>query len=233
MLGRGFLPGEDRPGQPKILILSYGTWLTRYGGRRDIVGQAVNLNEDSYTVVGVLPREFSFAPRGNAEFWVPLLDKNGCEVRRSCHNLFGVGRLRDGVTPAAAFQEMKGIAAQLAVEYPGSNQGQGASVTPLSELIVGQVRPILFTLLSAAGLLLLIACVNVASLLLVRSEVRRREIAVRGALGATRVRLARQFATEGLLLAAVGSSAGILVAAWMMTTLRRLVPSRWPMECRF
>jgi macrolide transport system ATP-binding/permease protein len=224
MLGRGFLPGEDRPGQPKILILSYGTWLTRYGGRRDIVGQAVNLNEDSYTVVGVLPREFSFAPRGNAEFWVPLLDKNGCEVRRSCHNLFGVGRLRDGVTPAAAFQEMKGIAAQLAVEYPGSNQGQGASVTPLSALIVGQVRPILFTLLSAAGLLLLIACVNVASLLLVRSEVRRREIAVRGALGATRVRLARQFATEGLLLAAVGSSAGILVAAWMMTTLRRLVP---------
>ncbi len=224
MLGRDFLPGEDRPGQPKILILSYGTWLTRYGGRRDIVGQAVKLDADSYTVVGVLPREFSFAPRGNAEFWVPMLDKNGCEQRRSCHNLYGVGRLRDGVTPGAALEEMKAIAAQLAAQYPGSNQGQGASVMPLSELIVGKVRPILFTLLSAAGLLLLIACVNVASLLLVRSESRRREIAVRGALGATPVRLARQFVTEGLLLAAVGSAAGILVAAWMMTMLKRLVP---------
>ncbi|HXR39005.1 MAG TPA: ABC transporter permease [Terracidiphilus sp.] len=224
MLGRDFLPGEDRPGQAKILILSYGTWLTRYGGRRDIVGQAVNLNEDSYTIIGVLPREFSFAPRGNAEFWVPLLDKNGCEVRRSCHNLYGVGRLRDGVTQRAALEEMTAIAAQLAVQYPGSNQGQGASVMPLSELIVGKVRPILFTLLSAAGLLLLIACVNVASLLLVRSEARRREIAVRGALGATRVRLARQFVTEGLLLAAVGCIGGIIAAGWVMTMLKRLVP---------
>jgi predicted permease len=222
-LGRDFLPGEDRPGGLKILILSYGTWLTRYGGR-DILGQTVNLNEDTYTIVGVLPREFSFAPRPLAEFWVPLLDKNGCEQRRSCHDLFAIGRLRGGVTPQAALEEMKAIAAQLAAQFPGSNQGQGASVEPLSELIVGKVRPILLTLLGAATLLLLIACVNVASLLLVRSESRRREIAVRGALGATPARLMRQFVTEGLLLAVIGSAAGTLTAAWMMTLLKRLVP---------
>jgi predicted permease len=224
MLGRDFLPGEDQPGKAKILMLTYGTWLTRYGGRNDIVGQAVTLDDDSYTIVGVLPREFSFAPRGSAEFWVPLQNKNACEQRRSCHDLFAVGRLRDGVTSQAALEEMKAIAARLAVQYPGSNQGQGASVAPLSELIAGPVRPILLTLLGAAGLLLLIACVNVASLLLVRSESRRREIAVRGALGATRGRLIRQFVTEGLLLACFGCAAGVLAAGWLMAVLVRLVP---------
>jgi predicted permease len=224
VLGRDFLPGEDRPGQTKIVMLSYGTWLKRFGARPDVIGQAVTLSGDSYTIIGVLPREFSFAPRGDAEFWTPLLDKNGCEQRRSCHNLDGVGRLRDGVTVKAALEEMQAIAAQLAKQYPGSNQGQGASVLPLSELIVGQVRPILLTLLAGAGLLLLIACVNVASLLLVRSETWRREIAVRVALGATPLRLTRQFVTEGLLLAAAGSLSGALVAGWIMSLLKRLVP---------
>ena len=224
MLGRGFLPGEDQPGKPKIIVLTYGTWLKRFGGRRDVVGQSVSLSGDSYTIVGVLPREFAFAPRAIAEFYVPLLEKNGCEQRRSCHNLFGVGRLRDGVTMLAAREEMQSIAAQLAKQYPGSNQGQGASVVPLSEIIIGNVRPILLTLLAGAGLLLLIACVNVASLLLVRSESRRREIAVRGALGATPIRLVRQFVTEGLLLALAGCVAGLAVSTWLMTLLTKLVP---------
>jgi macrolide transport system ATP-binding/permease protein len=224
MLGRDFLPGEDRPGQAKIVMLPYGTWMKRYGARKDIIGQSVVLSGDTYTVVGVLPREFSFAPRGNAEFWIPLLEKNGCEERRSCHNLDGIGRLREEVTPQAALEEMKAIAAQLAKQYPGSNQGQGASVFPLSELIVGDVRPILLTLLGGAGLLLMIACVNVASLLLVRSESRRREVAVRGALGATPARLTRQFVTEGLLLACAGCVSGGLVAVWIMSLLKRLVP---------
>jgi predicted permease len=124
----------------------------------------------------------------------------------------------------AALDDMKAIAAQLEKQYPGSNQGQGASVIPLSEIIVGDVRPILLTLLGGAGLLLLIACVNVASLLLVRSESRKREIAVRGALGATRARLVRQFITEGMLLAVAGCAAGLGVANWMMTILGHLVP---------
>ncbi len=223
-LGRVFMPGEDFPGKPKIVLLTYGTWRQRFGGRKDIAGQSITLSGDAYTVVGVLPREFVFAPRANAEFYVPLLDKTGCEQRRSCHNLFGIGRLRDGVTMVVAREEMKAIAAQLAKQYPDSNQGQSASVIPLSEVIVGDVRPILLTLLGGAGLLLLIACVNVASLLLVRSESRRREIAVRGALGATPIRLVRQFVTEGLLLASAGCIGGLFVAIWLMKLLTGMVP---------
>ena len=224
MLGRDFLPGEDQPSGAKIVMLTYGAWQSRYGSRTDVVGQSVILDNAAYTIVGVLPRFFEFAPRATAEFYVPLLDKQPCEKRRSCHNLFGVGRLRDGVTPATALQDMKTIADQLAIQYPDSNKGQGASVQPLSEIIVGNVRPVLRTLLAAAGLLLLIAAMNVASLLLVRSESRRREIAVRGALGATPGRLTRQFVTEILLLALAGSAAGLLVARTTMTLLKGLLP---------
>jgi macrolide transport system ATP-binding/permease protein len=223
-LGRDFRPGEGKPGQPKIVMLTYGNWKKRFGGRREVIGQQVTLSGDAYTIVGVLPRSFSFGPRGGAEFWAPLLDKTGCEQRRSCHNLDGIGRLRPGVSLEAARADMQKIAAQLALQYPGSDQDQGASVLPLSEIIVGDVRPILLTLLAGAGLLLLIACVNVASLLLVRSEGRRREFAVRGALGATPARLTRQFVTEGLLLAVAGCAAGILVAGGTMSLLALLIP---------
>jgi macrolide transport system ATP-binding/permease protein len=226
MLGRDFRQGEDKPGGAKIAMLSYGTWMTRFGGRRDVIGQGVSLNGDPYTIVGVLPKNFAFAPRGGAEFWVPLLDRSGCEQRRSCHNLDGVGRLRSGVTVAQARADLKKIAAQLAAQYPNSNTGQGATVQPLSEQIVGQVQPILLTLLAGAGLLLLIASVNVSSLLLVRSESRRREIAVRGALGATLARLLRQFVTEALLLAAAGCGAGVGAVAGMMALLRNMFPKQ-------
>jgi predicted permease len=224
ILGRDFRPGEDKPGQPKIAILTYGTWMKRFGGRRDVIGESVSLTGEAYTIVGVLPRSFAYAPRASAELWVPLLDKTGCEKRRSCHNLDGVGRLRDGVTVQAALADMKAIAAQLAIQYPGSNKGQSASVLPLSEIFVGKLRPTLVTLLAGAGLLLLIACVNVASLMLVRAESRRRETAVRGALGATPARLVRQFVTEGLLLAGLGGAAGVVLAVVMMSLLARLVP---------
>lgn len=224
ILGRDFLPGEDRPGGAKIVILPYSTWQGRFSGRTNVIGQSVSLDGSNYTIVGVLPRAFAFAPEGSAEFWVPLLDKNGCEQRRSCHNLFGIGRLRDGISIEAARADFQRIAAQLEAQYPQSNRGQRAFVQPLAELIVGDVRPILLTLLAGAALLLVIACVNVASLLLVRSESRRREIAVRGALGATRARLVRQFVTEGLLLACAGCGMGLLVAGWAMALLTNLVP---------
>jgi macrolide transport system ATP-binding/permease protein len=226
MLGRDFRPGEDRPGGAKIAILSYGTWMQRFGGRRDVIGQVVSLSGNPFTIIGVLPRDFAFAPRGAPEFWVPMGDKSNCETRRSCHNLDGVGRLRDGVTIEQARADLKNIAAQLTIEYPKTNTGQRSSVQPLAEQIVGQVRPILLMLLAGAGLLLLIACVNVASLLLVRSESRRREIAVRGALGATRARLLRQFVTEALLLAMAGCGTGVLGAAGMMAGLRSLFPKQ-------
>jgi len=224
LLGRDFYPGEDRPGGPNVVLLSYGAWLHRFGARRDAVGQTVDLDGSAFTIIGVLPRTFSFAPSGNAEFWVPLNSFSPHEKMRGFYDFWGIGRLRDGVSIQAALAEMTAIAKQLQQQYAITGRNLGASVVPLSEVIVGDVRPILLTLLGGAGLLLLIACVNVASLVLVRSESRKREIAIRGALGATAARLVRQFITEGLLLAGSGSLAGVIVANDTMKLLGRLVP---------
>jgi predicted permease len=224
MLGRDFNPGEDRLGGPNLVLLSYGAYLHRFSARPDLVGQTVDLDNNAYTIIGVLPREFSFAPGGNAEFWVPINVLSPHEQTRNFYNFMGIGRLRDGVTILAAQSEMTAISKQLQRQYGITGRDLSAKVLPLSEVIVGDVRPILLALLGGAGLLLLIACVNVASLILLRSESRRREIAVRGALGATPLRLVRQFVTEGLLLALFGGLAGVIVAAGIMKLLGRLVP---------
>lgn len=224
MLGRDFNPGEDQPGGPNVTILSYGTWVHRFGARRDVVGQTVDLNNQPYLMIGVLPRSFSFAPAGNAEFWVPINVLSPHEQQRSFYNFWGIGRLRDDVTPQTAHAEMTNIAKQLQRQYPVHGIDLSASVVPLAEVIVGDVQLILLALLGGAGLLLLIAWVNVASLVLVCSESRRREIGVRGALGATPIRLICQFVTEGFLLALFGSLAGVPVAASLMKLLARLVP---------
>ena len=222
--GRDFNPGEDRPGAPETVILTYGAWQTRFAGREDIIGQPVTLNTVPHAIVGVLPPSFQFAPRGSPEFWTPLQAVSGCEVRRSCHNLDGVARLKDGVSIETARAEMDAIAARLQAQYPDSNRDQGAVVLRLSEAIVGDLRPVLLVLLGGAGLLLLIAFVNVTNLLLVRSEGRKRELAVRSALGASGGRLLRQFVTEGLLLAVVGGGLGLVAATWGMQFLRSLIP---------
>ena len=143
----------------------------------------MDLDKEAYTIIGVLPREFSFAPSGNAEFWVPINNFSSHEQSRTFYNFWGIGRLRDGVTIQTAQAEMTAIAKQLQRQYGITGRDLSASVVPLSEIIVGDVRPILLTLLGGAGLLLLIACVNVASLVLVRSESRRREIAVQRRAG--------------------------------------------------
>ena len=223
VMGRDFYAGEDLPAAPPSVILSYAAWQHRFDGRKDLVGQTVTLSGVAYTIVGVLPQDFQFAPRGNAEFWTTLHPADSCAQRRSCHNLNGIGRLKDGVSIETARADMKAIARQLEMQYPNENRGQGASVLPLAEAIVSDIRPILLVLLAGAGLLLVIACVNVSSLLLVRSEIRRREIAVRGALGASRGRLIRQFITEGLVLVAAGTSLGLMVAAAAMQLLTRLI----------
>jgi macrolide transport system ATP-binding/permease protein len=225
VLGRDFYAGEDLPAAPRVVMLSYAAWQKRFGGRSDVVGQTVILSGVSYTIIGVLPADFHFALRERAEFWATLHASSECDLRRSCHSLEGIARLKDGASLQSALADMKSIAAQLERQYPDSNRGQGASVVMLSQVIVGDIRPILLVLLGGAGLLLLIACVNVTSLLLVRSESRKREMAVRSALGASSTRLVRQFATEALLLVAIGSALGLVSAAWAMRLLTRLIPA--------
>jgi macrolide transport system ATP-binding/permease protein len=223
ILGRDFYNDEDKPGAADTVMVTHAAWQTRFGGRKDIIGQTVKLDGTPMTIIAVLPENFQFAPRGNAEFWATMHTLNGCEKRRGCHNLYGVGRLKDGVTVQMALADMTSIAKQLEVQYPGSNRGQWANVMPLYEEIVGDIRPILLVLLGGAGLLLVIACVNVSSLLLVRSEARRREIAVRGALGASQGRLVRQFVTEGLVLVVTGGALGLLCAYGAMQVLLRMI----------
>ncbi|MGZ4814901.1 MAG: ABC transporter permease [Terriglobales bacterium] len=223
ILGRDFYSGEDLPSAPHTVILSYSTWRNRFGGRKDVIGEAVTLSGIPHTIVGVLPYDFQFAPRGNAEFWTTLHADDNCSKRRGCHNFDGIGRLKDGVTVEMALANMKTVAKQLEQQYPADNRGQGASVLPLSEVIVRDIRPIFLVLLAGAGLLLVIACVNVSSLLLVRSESRKREIAVRGALGASRGRLIRQFMTEGIVLVAAGCLLGLLAANGAMRILISLI----------
>jgi macrolide transport system ATP-binding/permease protein len=222
-LGRDFYQGEDLPSAPRTVILTYAAWQKRFGGRKEVTSETVTLSGIPYAIVGVLPPDFQFAPRGSAEFFTTLHPTGQCDVRRSCHGLNGIGRLKDGVTVEMARSNMVTIARQLEMQYPNDNRGQGASVLPLSQTIVEDVRPLLLALLGGAGLLLLIACVNVSSLLLVRSESRKREIAVRGALGASRGRLIRQFITEGVVLIAAGTLLGLGAADAGMQILMHLI----------
>ena len=225
VLGRDFYNGEDSPEAPRTVILSYGAWQKRFGGKQEIIGQPITIDEESHLVVGVLPQNFHFAPIANADFWTTLNPSWGCYKARSCHVFRGVTRLKDDVSQDAALADVTRIAKDLESQYPDTNRNIGVKVVPLSEVIVGDVKPVLLVLLSGAGLLLLIACINVASLLLVRSETRRREWSVRRALGATRARLVRQFVIEGLVIVIVGSVAGLLSSHWAMQILKGLIPT--------
>ena len=224
-LGRDFHTGEDRPGGADVVIISHAAWHARFGGARDIIGRTVTLDTIPHTVIGVLPRDFHFAPREPAEFWTPFRAVAGCDVQRVCHALIGVARLKDGVSVEEAFADFDRIAKTLEQQYPDTNRGQGASVRPLATAIAGDLRPTLLTMLGGAGLLLLIACVNVSSLLLVRGESRRRELAVRSALGASRLRLASQFVTEAIVLVTASSVLGLALATAAMQLLADLVPT--------
>jgi macrolide transport system ATP-binding/permease protein len=138
-LGRDFYSGEDLPSAPKTVILSYSTWQKRFGGRKDAVGETVSLSGIPFTIVGVLPPDFQFAPGGNEEFWTTLHASDSCALRRSCHNFTGIGRLKDGVSIEMALANMQAIARQLELQYPKDNRGQGATVLPLAEVIVKDI----------------------------------------------------------------------------------------------
>ena len=223
-LGRDFYEGEQNPGAAHTVLLSDAVWRERFGGRTDALGRTVALNGTAYTIVGVLPAGFHYAPVEDAGYWILVTTDDGCAKERGCHNYSGIGRLKDGVAIAAAAAEMKQIADRLAHQFPDADAERGATVLPLAEIITGNLRPILLVLLAGALLLLLIACANSASLLLVRAESRKREVAVRGALGASPARLMRQLITEGLVLVSAASVLGIAAAAAAVKLLLRLIP---------
>jgi predicted permease len=223
LLGRDFLPEEGIPGQDHVVILSNRMWSRYFASDRDIIGKPIRMNGDPYTVVGVLPP--GMYDRLPMQLWVPLAFTPEQITNHNAHSILVMGRLKDGVSINQAQAEMTGIAAQLEKEFPQSNNGWGASVEPLHLNFLDPVtRRNLWLLLGAVSFLLLIACVNVANLLMARGTSRQREVAVRAALGASKLRIFRQFLTESLVLALVGGAFGILLAGLILDAITLVMP---------
>jgi len=220
LLGRTFVEGEDHAGRNHVAVLSYGLWHRLFGGNRDALQKEITLNGEKFQIIGVMPADYAFP--SSAELWVPW-DMDPAKLpHRGSHGFHAIGRLKPGVTPQQARADLQAIAQRLAQQYPNSNRGIGANVVELREQLVGHIRPALLVLLGAVTLVLLIACVNVANLLLARAGTRNREIALRLALGAAPARVVRQLLTESLLLSALAALPGLLLAVWGVTLLRSL-----------
>ena len=226
-LGRGFLPEEHQPGQNNVAILSHGLWQRRFGGDPDIVQQTISLDGRSYTVVGVMPSTFQFWDR-ESELWTPIAFTPQQAENRAGHSLSRViGQLKAGVTPEQARTEMGAIVDQLAAQH-ATNAGWHVIVVPLQDHMVRRIKPALLVLLVAVAFVLLIACGNVANLLLARAAGRQKEIGIRTALGARRERIIRQLLTESVLLALLGGALGLVLAKAGMDALLALAPQDLP-----
>lgn len=217
--GRAFLPEEELPGAPPVALISHGLWQRRFGGAADVVGQSLTLDDQPTTIVGVLPPEFRLLAADVVFPLGPRLRKIDSD-RGSHGGFFAYARLHDGMDLRDAQREMSAIAAALEREYPATNTQVGVFVTPLAEFLLGSAQPTLMLLAAAVGILLLIACANVANVLLARGLHRERETAVRSALGASRSRIVRLFLVEGFVIALAGSAVGVLVASWGVRVVR-------------
>ncbi|MDE3137949.1 MAG: ABC transporter permease [Acidobacteriota bacterium] len=229
ILGRPFTVREGQQGSDHVAILSYGLWQRRFGGREDVAGKTIRLNEVPYTIVGVMPRDFQLFVKHETfveqapELWLPLAFPASWR-QPGGRFMMAVARLKPGVTLETAQAQMDRVASGLAKRFPDFDTGWGVTLVSMRQEMTGEVQPALLVLFAAVGFVLLIACANVANLLLVRAASREREIAVRTALGAARSRLIRQFLTESILLAATGGALGVLFASWGTTGLVALSP---------
>jgi len=223
VIGRDFRDGEDLPSADRVVMLTYSAFQKHFGGRAEAIGHHITVDDVPATIIGVLPKNFVFAPIGSAELWRPMHPDGDMLKRRNLHWVNVIGRLKPEVSLTKATADMQVVTSRLEQTYPQSNKDLRTVIFPLTEIIVGDVRPILRILFAAVELLLLIACANVANLLLNRSFSHQREIAVRTALGASRIRLVRQVLTEGILLALIAGAFGITTALLVLRTLPRVV----------